>query len=206
MELESGLEVAADAGVLATNAPLNDAIGYSSRVGAHRTYVIGARIPRGSVPPLLAIDTADPYHYVRIQSVDDHDVLLVGGEDHRTGQAEDLAAPFANLEDWTRENCPMAGDIDFRWSGQVLNSLDGLALIGRDLVDPNINVITGNSGIGMTHNTIGGMPITELIAGRCSPWGDLYDPARLPRHWPAGCWPRARTRSPSSRSGSPPAK
>jgi len=180
MELESGLEVVADAGVLATNAPLNDAIGYSSRVGAHRTYVIGARIPRGSVPPLLAIDTADPYHYVRIQSVDDHDVLLVGGEDHRTGQAEDLAAPFANLEDWTRENFPMAGDIDFRWSGQVLNSLDGLALIGRDLVDPNIYVITGNSGIGMTHSTIGGMLITELIAGRRSPWGDLYDPARLP--------------------------
>jgi Rieske Fe-S protein len=180
LELDGGLQVTADAGVLATNAPINDVIGYSSKVSSYMTYVIGARIPSGSVPPFIAFDTEDPYHYVRIQPAGDHDVLIVGGEDHRTGQGEELAAPFAALEEWTHKTFSMAGEVIYRWSGQVRNSLDGLALIGRDLVDEHIYIITGDTGMGMTHGTLGGMIITDLIGGRRNPWAELYDPARLP--------------------------
>jgi glycine/D-amino acid oxidase-like deaminating enzyme/nitrite reductase/ring-hydroxylating ferredoxin subunit len=180
LETANGFQITANATVLATNAPINDALGYSSRVFAYRTYVIGARIPHGSVPPLLLYDTAEPYHYVRIQNVDDHDLLIVGGEDHRTGLPDDLAAPFAALEHWTREHFPQAGEVTERWSGQVLNTLDGLALIGPDLVDTNVFVITGDTGMGMTHGTLGGMISADLILGRPNPWADLYDPGRLP--------------------------
>ncbi len=180
LETADGLQITADVSVLATNAPINDFLGYSSRVFAHRTYVIGVRIPRGSIAPLLAFDTADPYHYVRLHVEDDHAVLIVGGEDHRTGQPEELAAPFAALEQWTREYFPMAEEVMYRWSGQVLNSLDGLALIGPDLVDEHVFVITGDTGMGMTHGTLGGIILADLIMGRPHPWAALYDPARLP--------------------------
>jgi glycine/D-amino acid oxidase-like deaminating enzyme/nitrite reductase/ring-hydroxylating ferredoxin subunit len=179
-ELSDGLRVTANAGVLATNAPINDVIGYSSKVFAYRTYVIGLTIPKGSVPPLLIFDTAEPYHYVRIQPGASEDILIVGGEDHRTGQGEEGAQPFAALEQWTRANFPMAGPVIYEWSGQVLNSLDGLALIGRDLVEPNLYVITGDNGMGMTHGTMGGILVSDLIRGRSNPWEELFDPARLP--------------------------
>jgi Rieske Fe-S protein len=104
----------------------------------------------------------------------------VGGEDHKTGQADDAAERFARLEAWTRERFPQATAFDYRWSGQVMEPVDSLAFIGRNPGDhSNVYVATGDSGNGMTHGTIAGMLITDLIAGRENPWAALYDPARV---------------------------
>lgn len=179
IETIAGPTVHADAVVLATNAPINDIVGYSAKVYPYRTYVIGARVPQGSVPQALYFDTADPYHYLRIQPAGDHDILLVGGEDHKTGQADDIEERYARLERWTRDRFPMAEEVAYRWSGQVLNSADGLALIGRDLVDERVFVITGDTGMGMTHGTIAGMLLADRIAGRMNIWSELYEPSRV---------------------------
>src|SRR6185503_8744723 len=40
-------------------------------------------------------------------------------------------------------------------------------------------VVTGDSGMGMTHGTIAGILLTDLIMGRPNPWADLYDPHRV---------------------------
>jgi glycine/D-amino acid oxidase-like deaminating enzyme/nitrite reductase/ring-hydroxylating ferredoxin subunit len=180
VETKEGYTVSADNVVIATHMPINDALGYSSRVSAHMTYVVGMVIPKGSLPPFLAFDTEEPYHYVRIQPEAGRDILIVGGEDHKTGQADDMDDRYTALEQWTRETFPMAGETVYRWSGEVANSLDGLALAGLDLVSPNVFVITGQTGIGMTHSTIGAMIVTDLIAGRSNPYVELYSPARLP--------------------------
>jgi len=42
----------------------------------------------------------------------------------------------------------------------------------------NIFIATGDSGNGMTHGTIAGMLITDLILGKANDWTDLYDPSR----------------------------
>jgi Rieske Fe-S protein len=84
------------------------------------------------------------------------------------------------LERWARARFPMAGELLHRWSGQVVNSFDGLALIGRDIVERNVYVITGDTGMGMTHGTLGGKLIADLLVGRPNPWAELYDPARIP--------------------------
>jgi glycine/D-amino acid oxidase-like deaminating enzyme/nitrite reductase/ring-hydroxylating ferredoxin subunit len=180
LETADRLVVQADHVVLATHMPINDGLGYATRIFPALTYVIGLRIPKGSLPNFLAFDTGDPYHYIRIQSEEDHDVLIVGGEDHKTGQADDMDARYLRLEDWARAQFPMAGDVRYAWSGEVANSFDGLALIGPDLVSPNVYVITGQTGIGMTHSTIGSMIIADQIAGIPNPWADLYAPARAP--------------------------
>jgi glycine/D-amino acid oxidase-like deaminating enzyme/nitrite reductase/ring-hydroxylating ferredoxin subunit len=180
LQTADGLTISAGSLVLATHMPINDALGYASRVFPYLTYVIGLTIPKGSLPNFLAFDTEDPYHYVRIQAAEDHDVLIVGGEDHKTGQADDMDLRYLRLEQWAREQFPMAGEVRYRWSGEVANSFDGLALLGPDLVSKNVYVITGQTGIGMTHSTIGSLIIADQIAGLPNAWAALYDPARAP--------------------------
>src|SRR4030095_15617834 len=59
-----------------------------------------------------------------------------------------------------------------------MEPVDSLAFIGRNPGDENIFVATGDSGMGMTHGTIAGILLTDLIRGRKNRWTDLYDPAR----------------------------
>lgn len=180
IETVSGYSVNSDAVVVATNTPVNDLIAIHTKQAAYLTYVIGARVPRNSVPRALFWDTPDPYHYVRVESADDHDVLIAGGEDHKSGQKDDANRRFAALERWTRTRFPMIEEIEYRWSGEVMEPVDGLAFIGRNPLDhENVFVATGDSGNGMTHGTIAGMLITDLILGKANPWSDLYDPSRV---------------------------
>jgi glycine/D-amino acid oxidase-like deaminating enzyme/nitrite reductase/ring-hydroxylating ferredoxin subunit len=168
-----GRAVTADVVVCATNTPVIDWLVIHSKQAAYRTFVIGARISR-SIPRALYWDTGDPYHYVRLSE----DVLIVGGEDHKTGQADDGDDRLRRLEAWTRERFPV-GPVEFRWSGQVMEPVDSLGYIGRNPGDKgHIFVATGDSGHGMTHGTIAGMLITDLTLGRSNPWEQLYDPAR----------------------------
>ena len=170
---DGGRTVTADFVVCATNTPVIDWLVIHSKQAAYRTFAIGARI-NGNVPLALYWDTADPYHYVR-QS---NGVLIVGGEDHKTGQADDGDERLARLESWTRERFPV-GAVEYRWSGQVMEPVDGLAYIGRNPGDKgHVFVATGDSGHGMTHGTIAGMLITDLILGRTNEWEPLYDPSR----------------------------
>jgi glycine/D-amino acid oxidase-like deaminating enzyme/nitrite reductase/ring-hydroxylating ferredoxin subunit len=172
--------VRATAIVVATNSPVNDLVAIHTKQAAYRTFVVGARVRRDSLPQILLWDTPDPYHYVRLQRTPDgDDVLIVGGEDHKTGQANDGEERFRRLESWTRERFPQVQTFAYRWSGQVMEPIDSLALIGRNPLDSeNVYVATGDSGNGMTHGTIAGMLITDLIMGRDNPWAGLYDPAR----------------------------
>ncbi len=183
VSVAGGLTVTAAAVVMATNVPVNNLFTPHAKQAAYRSYVIALRVPAGSLPEMLAWDTPDPYHYLRKAHGDspDWDVLIVGGEDHKTGQPEsDADAPFRNLERWTRERFPMARDLISAWSGQVLEPADGLAYIGRNPRDQNVYVATGDSGNGLTHGTIAGMLITDLIQGRENRWAALYDPGRVP--------------------------
>jgi glycine/D-amino acid oxidase-like deaminating enzyme/nitrite reductase/ring-hydroxylating ferredoxin subunit len=181
VETDSG-SVRARAIVVATNTPVNDLVAIHTKQAPYRTYVVGGRIPAGSVPPILLWDTPDPYHYVRLQhgnGASGTDVLIVGGEDHKTGQADDAEERFDRLEAWTRERFPQVQAFESRWSGQVMEPIDSLALIGRNPLDSdNVYIATGDSGNGMTHGTIAGMLLTDLIGGRSNPWADLYDPSR----------------------------
>ena len=177
----TGREVTATALVVATNVPVNDRLVIHARQAAYRTYAIAVEVPTGSVTRALFWDTLDPYHYLRLQGMGagKPEVLIVGGEDHRTGQADDTAERWSRLERWTRERLPMAGPVTYRWSGQVMEPGDALAFIGRNPMDKdNVFIATGDSGHGMTHGTIAGMLITDLLQGRENPWADLYDPGR----------------------------
>ena len=188
----NGFEIKANHIVVATNSPINDWVKIHTKQWPYRTYVIAAKVPKGKLPYSLWWDTgnqdskwiAKPYHYVRLEEFDeDYDVLIAGGEDHRTGQADDENIKeedrYANLEKWTRKHFPDVETIEFKWSGQVIEPIDSLAYIGKNPEDDNIYIITGHSGNGMTYGTLGGMIITDIIMGKENPLIKIYSPSRI---------------------------
>ncbi|HYG89859.1 MAG TPA: FAD-dependent oxidoreductase [Azospirillum sp.] len=179
VRITGGALLEADAVVVATNAPISDRLAVHSKQAPYRTYVIAARVERGELPTALWWDDMAPYHYVRLQPNGDHDLLIVGGEDHKTGEAADMELRWAKLEAWMREHYPTAGAVQYRWSGQVLEPFDGLAFIGRDPAwGGRVYIVTGDSGMGMTHGTLAGLLLCELLHGCDHPWAILYDPSR----------------------------
>lgn len=188
-----GLNVSAKHVVVATNSPVNNKYIMHLRQYAYRTYVIGAKIPKGSLGKALWWDSGNfevnaeipPYHYVRTESLNStHDLLMIGGEDHATGLADAEHIPeekrYRILEDWGREHFPKMEEVIYKWSGQVMEPMDSLAYIGHNPLDKdNVYIVTGDSGNGMTHGTIAGLLITDLITGKDNAWKDLYSPSRF---------------------------
>ena len=174
-----GKSVRAEHVVVATNSPVNDRFSMHTKQAPYRTYVVALALPKGAVEPALFWDFQDTYHYVRVLEERERDLLIVGGEDHKTAQADDARERYESLENWARERFPMAQAVAERWSGQVYEPADSLAFIGRNPSDDdNVYIATGDSGHGMTHGVIAGMLISDLVLGRDNPWTGLYDPAR----------------------------
>jgi len=188
----NGFKFSAKHIVVATNSPINDTFTMHTKQHAYRSYVIAGKVPKGILPHCLWWDTGNqdskwvsqPYHYVRLESFDDrHDLLISGGEDHKTGQADEeeisIASRYDKLEAWTRYYFLMMDDVAYRWSGQVLEPVDSLGFMGKNPGDDNIYIITGDSGNGMTHTTIGAMIICDSIMGIKNKWEDIYSPSRI---------------------------
>ncbi len=184
--------IQADHVVVATNSPINNLFTMHTKQFPYRTYVIGGLIPKGTLQPCLWWDTGnlkskwmnDPYHYARTQTFDEaHDLIIIGGEDHRTGQADheniEEGNRYKKLEVWARKRFPMMKEIVYQWSGQVMEPVDMLAFIGHNPGDKNIYIATGDSGNGMTYGSIAGMLITDLILGKENPWEKVYSPSRI---------------------------
>ena len=191
VETEAGPVVKCSHLVVATNTPVNDWVTMHTKQMGFQTYVMAFRV-QGRIPPLLFWDGLweddVSYRYVRLYeggASDGSDLLIVGGEDHKTGQGpEGLMGeePFRCLEEWTRTMFPFvggAGSVERRWSGEVMEPADGVAFIGRNPMDKdNVYIVTGDSGNGITHGAIASILIPDLIEGKDNPWATLYDPRR----------------------------
>lgn len=173
-----GFHVVADSVVVAANVPFNDRIVIQTKMAAYRSYCIGLRVPEEKMDPVLLWDTSDPYHYLRFAQDEEGTILIVGGEDHRTGQDTDKDH-FAALHDWAHEKLGFQTPMLFSWSGQVLEPSDGLAYIGRNPGEKNVYICTGDSGHGLTHGTIAGLLLSDLICGKENPWEKVYEPSRI---------------------------
>ncbi len=181
VELENGCTIRAETAVIATHVPFNDRFKMHLKQAAYRTYVIAGEIPKNSVEKSLYWDTEAPYHYIRLvnkSSAGAQDFLMVGGEDHKTGQDDECGEKFQNLREWTQKNFPMMKRASLQWSGQIIQTMDGLAFIGLNPGNKRIYIGTGYSGSGMTYGTIAGSMLTDLIFGKENSLAQLYHPAR----------------------------
>lgn len=181
LKLESGQTVTAGHAVIATNSPIHDLVAVHTKQAPYRTYAIGFEIESGKLDDALYWDTQDPYHYVRLTSGEDgKDIVIVGGEDHKTGEADDADARFAALTSWAKTIIPDLGPERYRWSGQVMDTLDYCGFIGREAGSIRVFVSTGDSGQGITHGVVASLLIPDLILGRENEFAAVYDPDRKP--------------------------
>lgn len=182
VNLATGRTLLARAVVDATNGAFTSHVFLPLRQAAYRTYVIAFAIPSGVVPAALFWETSDPYHYLRItRGLNGEDVLLVGGNDHRTGHGEP-DAQWRSLENWSRRWIPQVGRVVARWSGQILEPADDLAHIGPSPDLEHVYVATGDSGNGLTHGTIAGLMLPEMMHGQHPRWERIYAPNRNHLH------------------------
>jgi len=167
--------------VIATHNPLSgfasmiSASLFQTKLGLYTSYVVAGRAPKGAVPDALFWDTGDPYEYLRIEPHRDHDLVIFGGEDHKTGQERDTNACYERLERAIRAQLP-AFEPTHRWSGQVIETPDGLPYIG-EMTDHQY-ASTGYAGNGLTFGTLGAMLMADRIQQRKNPWDELFDPGR----------------------------
>jgi glycine/D-amino acid oxidase-like deaminating enzyme/nitrite reductase/ring-hydroxylating ferredoxin subunit len=163
--------------IVATHVPVNNKVFLQTKVAHYRSYVVAARL-REPVTDALFWDTDEPYHYARLQRVGAHDLLVVGGEDHKTGQRDDTGACYERLAEYARARYNVAA-VDYRWSAQVIKPVDGLPYIGHNSLSTRVFVATGYAGNGMTFGTVAAMLLSDTILGRPNPWRHLYDATRL---------------------------
>lgn len=168
--------------VLATHNPLLGESGvtgatlFQTKLALYSSFVVGAKIPRGAVPIASYWDTNDPYYYLRVErGDDDSDYVIYGGEDEKTGQESNTETSFRKLTE-SLKGLIAEAEIDHRWTGQVIETNDGLPFIG-----PNAErqfIATGFSGNGMTFGTLSAMMARDWATGVKNPWAELLDPQR----------------------------
>ena len=175
--------------MIATHTPLIGKSGlvsatlFQSKLALYTSYVLGARLPKGTVPEALYWDTTDPYYYLRIEPQADHDYAIFGGEDEKTGQEKDPEANFTNLFKRLKEVLPKA-EVQHRWLGQVIETDDGLPFIGENAGQQF--VATGFCGNGFTLGTLSAVMARDRYLKRKNPWFDLFRVDRKKFH--GGAW------------------
>ncbi|MFC7203186.1 FAD-dependent oxidoreductase [Haloferax namakaokahaiae] len=168
----------ADDVVVATHFPVFDHALYFARMEPQRSYVVAARL-EGDVPDGVYFDPSDPYFSVRPHPNAATDMVLIGGQSHRTGHGGSTAERYRELEATARDRFDIES-IDYRWSTQDFFSIDRVPFVGKHSPrTEHVFVATGFGGWGMTGGTVAGLLLSDLVNGRRNSWQNVYTPSRF---------------------------
>jgi len=168
--------------VIATHVPLQGMRGtvgaalFQTKLASYSTYAIAATVPKGCVPEMIWSYTEDPFHYLRMEPGETEDCVIFGGADHKTGQEADTAACYDRLERDLAEMVPVSA-VTHRWSGQVVEAVDGLPYIGESTEGQF--VATGFSGNGMTFGVVAALMAADWAQGTENAWESTFAPSRV---------------------------
>jgi Rieske Fe-S protein len=127
----------------------------------------------------MFISADSPTRSIRGVPVAGEELLLVGGEGHRTGTGGDTEERYRRLEAFAREHWDVRS-VDYRWSAQDNTTLDGVPYIGAlTPFEGRIHMATGFAKWGMTGGTAAALLLADLLQGRENAWAALFNPNRL---------------------------
>lgn len=147
------------------------------RVAPYQSYVMAIETSR-DFPDVLCWDNAVPYNYLRRADGANPRLVIVGGQDHKTGQAGHEADAYLRLETYAREHLDVR-QVTNRWSAELFEPADGLPFIGHVPFADHLFVATGLSGTGLTFGTVAGQLLSDLVQQRESPLAPVLSPARF---------------------------
>lgn len=169
--------VSAHYSLIATYDPLGNPKQTFMKKGMYVTYVYEVGIPNDLIAEGIYEDNNNPYHYFRVDRLDGHSRMIIGGEDNRREFEFDKEKNFKSLREYLRKLLP---EVDYKitrkWSGPILEPSDGIALIGE--YDHHRMLATAFSGNGMTYSAITAMVVRDIILKQKNPWIAIYDPKR----------------------------
>ena len=178
VETEEGGEVIAREVVIATHYPTLDRGGFFARLSAERSYAIGLRT-RGPVLHGMFLSTESPSHSVRATPFDGGELLIVGGESHKTGTGGDTTEPLraargvgARAVRRRRRGVPLVG------AGRHAARRHPV----RRPASPASRRIWTASGFkkwGMTNGAAAAIMLADLIEERPNPWTATFDANRF---------------------------
>lgn len=159
--------------------PFYEGVGlYSTRLRADRSYVIAAKI-KGKYPGGMYIKADQPPRSLRSALINGEEMVLIGGQSHKTGQGGDTSEHYKAVELFGEQTFGLES-IAYRWSAQDLITLDKIPYIGSITSgQPNILVATGFRKWGMTTGTVAAELMSSIILGHTSPYKELYTPSRF---------------------------
>lgn len=174
-----GNKITASKVIVASHFPCYDGLGmYFLRMYVEKSYVLGIKI-KDSFPKGMFINAEDPARSLRSQSFDGDEIILLGGEHHKTGSEQATNIHYENLSKFAKETFQLE-NILFRWSTQDCMTIDGLPYVGHlTSKSSNVFVATGFAKWGMTNSTAAAIILTDLITKGENPWTAVYDPSRF---------------------------
>ena len=174
-----GKKVVASQVIIASHYPFFDGGGiYFSRVYASRSYIVAITASQKLAEGMF-ISAEKPTRSLRSQPSGDEELILIAGEDHKTGQTDNTNAYYRNLLKFAQDTFQV-GEAKYRWSAQDYITLDGIPYTGNLTQDhPNIYVATGFAKWGITNGTASALLIRDLIVRGDSPWKEVYTPSRF---------------------------
>jgi glycine/D-amino acid oxidase-like deaminating enzyme/nitrite reductase/ring-hydroxylating ferredoxin subunit len=163
--------------IIASHFPFYDKAFYFARLSPHFSYLMAMTLHEPA-PEGMFIDTSDS-RTVRRHVMEGEEMLLVGGEGHKTGQGGDTNARYQRIEEWARRHFAVK-TIHHRWATQDYATPDQIPYIGRMTPTSNhLYVATGFKGWGMSSGVAAGLILSDLIGGRRNPWTVTFDPNRI---------------------------
>ena len=145
----------------------------------YRTYAMAVTLNNDHYPESVVYDMLEPYHYYRTHEINGKKVLIAGGNDHKTGEELNTEHIFTVLEAYLRKYFSIKA-IDFKWSSQFFDPIDGLPYIGHLPGNPsNVYVETGYGGNGITYSQVAAQLMNDIILGKENEFEDLFKPSRI---------------------------
>lgn len=165
--------------IVASHYPFIDKKGLLfTRVHVERSYIIGIKSKK-PFPGGMYISSDTPTRSLRSTPIAGEELILVGGEGHKTGQGIDTMKHYLALEQFADKVLGI-GEYKYRWSAQDIVTLDKVPYIGPVTEDrPHVLVATGYRKWGMTNGTAAALLLTDRILKKTNPYEELYTIARF---------------------------
>lgn len=162
--------------VVATGTPVFDRAGFFARLEPMRSYCVAVRV-RGGAPTGMYLSADAPTRSLRRADATG-DVVVVGGNGHPVGRADDNAERMADLALWARHELD-AEEVTHAWGAQDYRTGDGLPFVGRyEPWSADLWVATGFAKWGTTTGTAAALALAGEIVGEPVPWAGDWDPWR----------------------------
>lgn len=150
---------------------------YFTRLHSERSYCLAIE-PETPFEGGMYLSAGQTPRSLRAVEWEGQKLVIVAGDNHKTGQGICTFGHYENLEKFAGELLGIKS-IPYRWSTQDLVTLDRVPYIGKISSEEEIYIATGFRKWGMTNGTLAALMICDQIQGKESPYSGLYDPSRL---------------------------